>query len=253
MRKPISEGVYHVEGAVIKGLTLDLYGTLVNQNLGMDGFADTLAIQGIERGATVGFEENVNWALDALRDFFRDFVDEDLALRKDFPRIEDLFRDIYDLLAPRLEVEFDTARAARDTVTALGQMDVLPGTVEFLEWADARYPICLVSDGDEEMVYSVLRRNGLLRWPVVVSEAFRGYKCSLNSPLFPEALRILGTTAEQTLHVGDQLSDIFGAKRAGLHVVHLAAKDGTPPEEEPDLRVESLDELRQILERGFDS
>ena len=138
-------------------------------------------------------------------------------------------------------------------ITALGQMEVLPGTVEFLEWADRRYPICLVTDGDEGMVYSVLRRNGLFRWPVVVSEAFRGYKCSLNSPLFPEALRILGTTAEETLHVGDQFSDIFGAKRAGLPVAHLDAKGGKPQEEEPDLRVESLAELRRILERGFDS
>lgn len=231
-----------------KAICLDLYGTLVNtvQDLTPAGFASVLEGQGVSETDCIPIGEAFE---PALREQFREFVDEDLALRPTFPRVADMFRQAFDELAGSLSTDIDSERAAIDLVDALGEVDLLPDVADFLDWADSRYPICIVSDGDDRMIYPALRRNGILRWPVVTSESFRNYKISLNSSLFPEALRILGTEPEETLHVGDQVSDVYGAKRAGLVAVYLNRRNRPLELVEADIEVPGFTALRDYLER----
>ncbi len=228
----------------IKGLCLDVYGTLVDQELANGGYASALVAQGLDDAVVSKIGEAFE---PQLRELFRPFVDENLSLRSKFPRILDLFEVVFDELAADAGVSFDTHQAAENLVLALGQVDILPDARAFLEWADSRFPICLVSDGDDDMIYPALRRNGLLCWPVVTSEAFRSYKISQESPLFPTALRILGTSAEETLHIGDQLSDVYGAQRAGLQTAYVNRKGKPLDLATADVETGGLSELQEKL------
>ena len=64
--------------------------------------------------------------------------------------------------------------------------------------------------------------------------------------IFNEALRLLGTNPERTLHVGDTYNeDITGARDAGLQAIHV--KRGNNGNEKDDISIRSLEELLGIL------
>lgn len=69
-----------------------------------------------------------------------------------------------------------------------------------------------------------------------------------HAPIFLAALRQSGTTAAETVHVGDQYaSDIVGAEGAGMRPV-LIDRYGTAPPVEGVTRVGSLEELAGLFE-----
>jgi 2-haloacid dehalogenase/putative hydrolase of the HAD superfamily len=88
-----------------------------------------------------------------------------------------------------------------------------PGTRAFLDGIDL--PVCVVSNVDAADLAAVLDFHGLSFPAVVTSEDVGAYK---PSPLmFKRALAVLGMRADEVLHVGDSLSaDVAGAKAAGI-------------------------------------
>ncbi|MCH8296667.1 MAG: HAD family hydrolase [Chloroflexi bacterium] len=69
-----------------------------------------------------------------------------------------------------------------------------------------------------------------------------------SSEIFKMALRSLGASPEQTIHVGDHvLNDVVGAKRCGLKTVWITGfyerEDPDDPETEPDVTVSGLAEV----------
>ena len=69
-----------------------------------------------------------------------------------------------------------------------------------------------------------------------------------SSEIFMMTLRSLGTTPEQTIHVGDHvINDVVGAKRCGLKTVWITGfyerEDPDDPESEPDETVSGLAEV----------
>ena len=76
-----------------------------------------------------------------------------------------------------------------------------------------------------------------------------GYDRMKPDPFYLDrALDSLGAEPGATLYVGDRLSDVETADRAGTDVA-LLVRDGNPPEDAPDPTdvIESLDELPELL------
>jgi 2-haloacid dehalogenase/putative hydrolase of the HAD superfamily len=93
-----------------------------------------------------------------------------------------------------------------------------PGTRAFLEGIDM--PVCVVSNVDVADLEAVLAFHGLSFSAVVTSEDAGAYK---PSPLiFQRALALLGLRADEVVHVGDSLhADVAGARAAGIAAVWI--------------------------------
>ena len=200
------------------GITLDLFGTLVVQELGSASFHDICDGFALDRESvlTLGtaFEPE-------LRKDFRALLDRSIGDHEEFPTLESMFEAAFTRLSNRLQLEIDAAVLAERLIRKLGQAPAFAETEPVLQRLEQDYRLCIVSDGDIEMVRGALRCNGLDRFPAIISEEHRAYKITRKTPLFPRALEILGTSAERTLHVGDQASDVYGAHQCGLDCVRI--------------------------------
>ncbi|MFH1738909.1 MAG: HAD hydrolase-like protein [bacterium] len=223
-----------------RAITLDLFGTVLIQDLGDDGFAEICAVCSIEpdlaRPLIRAFEAE-------LREEFKLLLDRDTTQEEIFPTLRSMFELTFRRLSERFGADFDAANLTGCLMESLAQTSVFPETLPILEQLEKEYPICFVSDADIDMVKGTLSSNGLDRFPAVISEEHRAYKISPNSPLFPKALEILGAKAEETIHAGDQASDVYGAHQAGIDCVYINRKgkslmEGIPSPviEVPDLQ-----------------
>ncbi len=110
---------------------------------------------------------------------------------------------------------------------------------------DAGYDVGVISNGDPPMLDSLVRvadLDGLLEATVSADEIER-HKPAVE--LYEHAAARLDTDIEATMHVSNGVFDVQGAIHAGMQGVWLNRQDA-PPEPfgpEPDLTVESIDEL----------
>ncbi|MEU8185429.1 HAD family hydrolase [Micromonospora sp. NPDC049047] len=105
-----------------------------------------------------------------------------------------------------------------------------PGTREFL--SQVTVPICVVSDVDRADLDTAMAHHGLAFAAVVTSEDVRAYKP--DRAMFARALAALDLGADEVLHVGDSMSaDVYGAHASGIPAVWInhrgqALPSGTP-------------------------
>jgi putative hydrolase of the HAD superfamily len=68
--------------------------------------------------------------------------------------------------------------------------------------------------------------------------------------MFRELLCHFGVEPERVIHVGDSVSDVLGAKRAGIAACWLnrTGREWQLPGSEPDFTIRRLDELFAVLE-----
>ena len=223
-----------------RAITLDLFGTVLIQDLGDEGFAEICSVCSMEpelgRSLIAAFETE-------LREEFKTLLHRDTTQEKDFPTLLSLFDVTFRRLDQRFGADLDAERLAKCLLECLARAPVFPEALPILGQLEKEYPICFVSDADIDMVKSTLSLSGLDRFPAVISQEHRAYKISPNSPLFPKALEILGAKAEETIHAGDQASDVYGAHQAGLDCVYINRMGRDLPEgipspilEVPDLQ-----------------
>lgn len=222
-----------------KAITIDVYGTLLIQDLGFDGFQEVCSVCPMDRETVYSLGRAFE---PELREQFKTLLDRDFTHEEPFPTLQSLFEATFRRLGLRYYLDLDTETLSQRLAHRLAKAPAFPEAGPVLEQLRRDYPICFVSDGDTTMVRGALSFNGLDRFPVVISEQLRAYKISPNTPLFRRALEILGTTAEETIHVGDQASDVYGAHQSGLDCVYVnragrSLPAGVPP---PTLEVSDL-------------
>lgn len=101
---------------------------------------------------------------------------------------------------------------------------------------------------------SYMEERGLLSYFHTLTFSDEVKLAKPSSEIFNVALRSLGATPEQTIHVGDHvLNDVVGAKRCGLKTVWITGfyerEDPTDPETEPDATVSGLGEVVAAIAR----
>lgn len=120
-------------------------------------------------------------------------------------------------------------------------------TAEFLERITGSYRVCIVSDADDDMVPDFHRSYP---FTLFTSERSRSYKNDSRNAMFGELLHAFGVPPDKVIHVGDSVSDVLGARRAGIASCWLNrdAREWELPGMKPDYTIRRLDELYDILE-----
>ncbi len=118
--------------------------------------------------------------------------------------------------------------------------------VPFLEAVGRCFPLCLVSDADEEMIGPHRHLHAFDR--IFTSEEAGAYKNSPTGGLFRSVVEHYGMEAGQIIHIGDSPFDVLGAARAGLVSCWLN-RPGRPWEQQirPRYVVGSLQEAAALL------
>jgi putative hydrolase of the HAD superfamily len=123
-----------------------------------------------------------------------------------------------------------------------------PYAIECLEYLHPRYPLYILSNGFTELQTPKMQSAGIDHYfdGIVLSEDIQ-----VNKPqraLFDHALTISGTTAEESLMIGDHFEvDIVGAKNAGWDQMFYNARGFTEKPFEPTYEITSLDQVKEYL------
>lgn len=119
----------------------------------------------------------------------------------------------------------------------------------FRRLADDGYDLGIVTNGDPRMLDSLTATTAI---DEVVSTAVSADEIERYKPaaeLYEHAADRLGTDPEAIVHVSNGQFDVQGAIQVGMQGVWLD-RQGVPPEPygpDPDLRIESIEELPEIL------
>ncbi|MEK8104782.1 HAD family hydrolase [Micromonospora sp. M12] len=221
---------------MIKGLLLDFYGTVVED--------DDAIMQAIADQVAAGASTSVS-GCDVLDAWARQY--EAVAAGPQFRTLRHCaMRSLATVMA---EVGWagDPAELCTAQFTYWQSPPLRPGTREFL--SRVTVPICVVSDVDRADLDAAMAHHGLAFTAVVTSEDVRAYKP--DRAMFARALAALGLDADEVLHVGD-----FDKRRrarahaAGIQAVWINHRghtlpDGTPAEHE----MTDLTGLIEIIQR----
>ncbi len=221
-----------------KVVSVDMFGTLANGDsiaplvwrpFLKDRYTDELAKQCWDRAGRLVFQH----------------YDEVVRDRRYVPP-KAIYQQCYSELFPEIGVEFDTAEAAMILARGHASSQPFPDALPFLESVGKRYPICLSSDTDEDML-------GPLRqmYPfdaVFTSEALGTYKTGPEGKFFKAVIEHYKVEPGRVIHIGDSLSDIMGAHEAGIVACWLNRSGKTWSYEiKPDYEVKSLAEATALL------
>jgi FMN hydrolase / 5-amino-6-(5-phospho-D-ribitylamino)uracil phosphatase len=115
----------------------------------------------------------------------------------------------------------------------------------FLRKAGLKYPICLSTDCDTEMIENV---GGIYPFDrIFVSETLQCYK--QNPVFFKHVISHYGVKPENILHIGDSKSDIATPKQLGVQTCWLNRRNSKWEHSvKPDFEVKSLLEILDILD-----
>lgn len=137
----------------------------------------------------------------------------------------------------RLENEWRQARAYPEVAGVLEALEGIPRAV--------------VSNADDAMLREILNRNGLEFDTVITSESCRAYKPAPG--IFETAMRALGASPSEVLHVGDSLdADVGGARSLGIATawVNRAHERVRPGGPEPDIEIDDLTGILPMFRRA---
>ncbi|SCG58029.1 HAD family hydrolase [Micromonospora coxensis] len=192
---------------MVKGLLLDFYGTVVEDD---DAAVAAIAARVAADAATPVTADAVATAW--MREYTRVAEGPPFRLLRDSAP-ESLARVMAEVGCPGDPRALHAAETARR-----GPPPLRPGTREFL--AGLRLPVCVVSDADRDDLAAVVAHHGLTFTAVVTSEDVGAYKP--DGAVFRRALAALGLAADEVLHVGDSLrTDVQGAHAAGIRAVWI--------------------------------
>jgi 2-haloacid dehalogenase/putative hydrolase of the HAD superfamily len=216
---------------VIKGLLLDFYGTVVEED-------DEVVAHICAEVAATGDQRATAAAVSEA--WWRDFV-----RAADTAPFRPQRQLAVDSLA-RVIAHFGSAADPRELCApqfAYWQAPPLrPGSREFLDRLSI--PVCLLSDIDRADLDAATAYHGLSFTATVSSEDVGAYKP--DPAMFRRGLDALGLAASEVLHIGDSLAaDVAGARAAGIRVAWVNRKARPIP---PDLGAAFV--VRDLIELG---
>ncbi len=130
------------------------------------------------------------------------------------------------------------------------RLGLYPYVREVLDALRKRYPLSVVTDAQTAHALGELHQVGLLDYfdPIIISGDY-GFR-KPDRRLFQLALDGMGTAAEHTLYVGNDMHrDIFGARESGMKTVMFDSDQGTKVHQDcvPDYTITDFRELLGIL------
>jgi 2-haloacid dehalogenase len=128
-----------------------------------------------------------------------------------------------------------------------GHVDLFPDCPAPLRTLKKRYPLALLSNGDEQQLASLARRSAIPFDRIISAEQAHAYKP--DPRVYRTALRLLRLPARAVLHIAGSPFDSVGAKGVGMKVVWIN-RGGGPHDDwplRPDAEIRQLGELVRLL------
>lgn len=185
------------------------------------------------------------WALGSasLVDHFHRLTSQSTS----FLTLKSIFEVVFAELSSTIGLDFNPRKAAL-VLAAQHRLALLhKDTRGFLDAVGDEYPICLVTDTDDDMLPPTL--PGLYKFDCIfTSEQMRSYKNDPECRLFSAVVRHYEVAPKKILHIGDSSADVLGAYRVGIKTCWLN-RDGRSWQHnvQPDYTVKSLSEIVPIL------
>lgn len=193
---------------------------------------DSIGTSGIE-GLRARFEgEHENWAI--MREFGPGFRRRTWEKALAALGVQDAN------LAESLDLTFERERGETNPWC--------PGADEALTALAANYKLGMVTNGIPDVQRKKIDETGLAeRFHALVISGELG-EGKPNRGIYEHALQLMGSTAEQTIMVGDNYRrDVLGPQAMGIRGVWISMGRDKPEGDEPWLTVESLSELPELL------
>ena len=188
-------------------VSVDMFQTLVNVDTRKHPFWQQVLGENYTKE-----QAEVYWS--QLKAFLYGEYGELFSKNLDFIKARSVAERSFAKLFDHLGLKLDPTYAADVFVKEHGLATPFADTVQFLQEVGKLYPICLVSDADEEM-FGPLRELHTFDH-IFTSEHMGGYKGSLSGDLFRGVVEHYGMAPESIVHIGDSYFDVLGAGRTGL-------------------------------------
>ena len=199
---------------------------------------------------------DLDWAVFSTewRDLYRAALDEVIAGKRPWLRVDQIYREALDTLLDRRGIGNKFTAAERDQFTAVWtKLDPWPDTVEGLTRLRHLYVTTTLSNAGMAALVSVVKHGAMPFDAVLGAELAKSYKPS--PAVYQVAVDYLGYPADQILMVACHKYDLKAAKAFGMRTAFVArplefgpnAKPDTAPEDQFDLNVKSFVELANSL------
>lgn len=165
---------------------------------------------------------------------------------RDFRSLRSIFGECYRDLFVQHGLALDAAAVADVLIREHGLSAAYDDVGPFFEAVSLRYPVCLASDADRDMIAPLLKMFPFDA--VFVSEDLQAYKCEPKGRMFSQIVQHYGVDPRQILHIGDSFTDVAGAARVGIQTCWLN-RNGRPWDHPllPDYEVRSLLDIPSLI------
>ncbi len=227
-----------MKAACIKVISIDLFQTLVRLDetrdqawqlfLG-DRYSNELARQYWDRTSEILFQKLYETAIN----------------NHSFKNSRTIIEESYAAIFREINCSYDSHQAGNVLVEMHRRNTPYPDALPFLQAAGKRYPICLSTDSDIEMITTAANMYAFDR--IFISEELRAYK--FNPQFFRSVICHYGLKPDNILHIGDSQSDIVTPKNLGILTCWLNRENKTWQHAvQPDFAVNSLLEVLDIFD-----
>ena len=193
-----------------------------------------------------------NFPEELSRKYFR-IADEIMGRRwnaagidnKHFKTVRTVLEETVKELFNRIKLDYDPKLAAGALMGDHNLQNIFADAKPFLQKVGQKYPICLSTDCDIEMITNVDKIYPFDN--IFISETLRMYK--LNPGFFRHIINHYNLPPENMLHIGDSKSDIITPKQLGIITCWLNRRNLKWDQAiKPDFEVKSLLEILDILD-----
>jgi len=231
----------------IKAIAFDVQGTCVD-------FYQPLLRVGNKINSLKGL--TLNWAVlsSEWRDLYRVALDDVIAARRPWIRVDHIYRESLDILFDRHGLSDIFTQAERDDLNAVWtKLDPWPDSVEGLARLRSRFITSTLSNAGMAAVVSVIKHAALPFDVVLTAELAHSYKPS--PAVYKLAVDYLGFPAEQILMVACHKYDLAAVRAFGMKTAFISrpfefgpnTKPDTDPEQWFDIYTESFVQLAVLL------
>ena len=180
------------------------------------------------------------------RHLFPDHFKQAIENSGGFVNVRTIFEGYWELLFNKFEIEFDPVEARRVHFKIHRLAPAYDDAEKFVEAMKPRYPVCLVSDSDVDMIQPHLDRFSFDS--IFISEQLEAYKGDPENRMFAAVIDHYGVSPDRIIHIGDMHTDVLGAKQAGIAACWLNRENlQWQHEVKPDYEVSSLLDVPEIL------
>ena len=164
---------------------------------------------------------------------------------KQFKNVRTVLEETAVELFGEINLDYDPKLAANVIMGYHTIQNPFPDAKEFLNIVGQKYPVCLSTDADLEMIENIRQMYPFDQ--LFVSEELQAYKP--NPKFFKHVIKHYNVSPNNILHIGDSKSDIVTPKKLGVQTCWLNRRNRKWEHDvKPDFEVKSLLEIPELLD-----